>query len=174
MIGGRMIRIIAATTLALAVGLATASPAIAVPPERVVTEVYDADVTVEDEFLSEACGFRVTARIAGHYRETVFFNPDGSVKRVTAHPSFRSTLTSPTATITTADVGLDRFVENEDETVSIFGTGIHLKLKGGEKAIGLWRLVFNPATGELVSEEYHGRFDVNANGTTQAICDALS
>jgi hypothetical protein len=68
MIGGRMIRIIAATTLALAVGLATASPAIAVPPERVVAEVYDADVTVEDEFLSEACGFQVTARIAGHYR----------------------------------------------------------------------------------------------------------
>ena len=110
------------------------SPAIAVPPERAVAEVYsDTDVTVEDEFLSEACGFQVTARIAGHYRETVFFNPDGSVKRVTAHPSFRSTLTSPTATITTADVGLDRFVENEDGTISIFATGIHLKLKGGEK-----------------------------------------
>jgi hypothetical protein len=86
---------------------------------------------------------QVTSRIAGHYRETVFFNPDGSVKRITAHPSFRSTLTSPTTTITTADVGLDRFVENEDGTISIFGTGIHLKLKGGEKAIGLWRLVFD-------------------------------
>ena len=116
----------------------------------------------------------MTARIAGHYRETVFFNPDGSVKRVTAHPSFRSTLTSPTATITTADVGLDRFVENEDGTISIFGTGIHLKIKGGEKAIGLWRLVFDPETEQLVSEEYHGRFDVGADGTTQALCDALS
>jgi hypothetical protein len=39
MIGGRMIRIIAATTLALAVGLATASPAIAIPPERGIPEV---------------------------------------------------------------------------------------------------------------------------------------
>ena len=169
-----MIRIIAATTLAVAVGLATASPAMAVPPERVGSEVFDADVTVEDESLSEACGFRVTARIAGHYRETVFFNPDGSVKRVTAHPSFRSTLTSATATITTADVGLDRYVENPDGTISIFGTGIHLKLKGGQKAIGLWRLVVDPETGELVSEEYHGRFDVGAEGTIRALCEALS
>jgi hypothetical protein len=105
---------------------------------------------------------------------TEFYNRDGSLDRVTAHPSFRSTLTSPTGTITTADVGLDRFVENDDGTISIFGTGIHLKLKGGAKAIGLWRLVFDPATEELVSEEYHGRFDVDADGTAQAICEALS
>ena len=106
--------------------------------------------------------------------ETEFYNRDGSLDRVTAHPSFRSTLTGPTGTITTADVGLDRFVENEDGTISIFGTGIHLKIKGGEKAIGLWRLVFDPETNELVSEEYHGRFDVDAEGTVQAICAALS
>ena len=136
--------------------------------------MFDADVEIVDEFLTEECGFIVTARIAGHYRETVFYNKDGTVNRVTAHPSFRSTLTSPTATITTADVGLDRYVLNEDGTISIFGTGIHLKLKGGTKAIGLWRLVFDPATGELVSEEYHGRFDVTAEGTAQALCAALS
>jgi hypothetical protein len=86
------------------------------------------------------------------------------VKRSTAHPSFRSTLTSPTATITMADLGWTGSSRNKDGTISIFGTGIHLKLKGGEKAIGLWRLVFDPATGELVSEEYHGRFDVDADG----------
>jgi hypothetical protein len=49
-----------------------------------------------------------------------------------------------------------------------------LKLESGEKAIGLWRLVVDPATEELVSEEYHGRFDVDADGTAQALCDALS
>ena len=154
--------------------LVTAPPASAVPPERVVSEVFDADVAVVDEFLSAECGFTVTARMAGHFRLTEFYNRDGSLDRVTAHPSFRSTLTSPTATITTADVGLDRYVENEDGTISIFGTGIHLKIKGGQKAIGLWRLVFDPETEELVSEEYHGRFDVDANGTAQAICEALS
>lgn len=163
-------------TAALSVGalLTMAWPASAVPPERVVSEVYDADVAVVDEFLTAECGFTVTARMSGHFRVTEFYNRDGSLNRVTAHPSFRSTLTSLTGTIRTADVGLDRFVENEDGTVSIFGTGIHLKIKGGPKAIGLWRLVFDPEKEELISEEYHGRFDVGAEGTAQAICEALS
>jgi hypothetical protein len=169
-----MKRIVVAAALSVGAVLASPLSASAVPPERVVSEVFDADVTVVDEFLTAECGFTVTARVAGHYRETEFYNQDGSLDRVTAHPSFRSTLTSPTGTITTADVGLDRFVENEDGTISIFGTGIHLKLKGGEKAIGLWRLTFDPATEELISEEYHGRFDVDAAGTAQAICEALS
>ncbi|OUM42614.1 hypothetical protein [Arthrobacter sedimenti] len=168
-----MRRIAAATVLTLAAGLATAPHAVAVPPERIVSEVYDADVTVTDEFFTDACGFEVTAQLSGHYRETAFFNKDGSLDRVTAHPSFRSTLRSRTATITTTDVGLDRYVENADGTVSIFGTGVHLKLKDGSKAIGLWRLVFDPDTEELVSEEYHGRFDVTAEGTVEAICEAL-
>jgi hypothetical protein len=168
------IKTLIGTFVAAGALLAWASPALAVPPVRVVSDVFDADVTVVDEFLSAECGFLVTARVAGHFRLTEFYNQDGSLNRVTAHPSFRSTLTSPTATITTADVGLDRFVENEDGTISVFGTGIHLKLEGGEKAIGLWRLVLDPATGELVSEEYHGRFDVDAAGTAQALCEALS
>ncbi|HZA94372.1 MAG TPA: hypothetical protein VE420_17240 [Gemmatimonadales bacterium] len=169
-----MKRIVAAAALSVGAVLTVPLPASAVPPVRVISEVFDADVEVVDEFLTEACGFTVTASMAGHYRETRFYNQDGSLNRVTAHPSFRSTLTSPMGTITTADVGLDRFVENEDGTLSIFGTGIHLKLKGGEKAIGLWRLTVDPVTGELLSEEYHGRFDVNAEGTVQAICEALS
>jgi hypothetical protein len=169
-----MRRTAAATVLAFAAGLATAASAGAVPPERTVSEVYDADVTVTDEFLTTACGFKVTAQLSGHYRETAFFNKDGSLNRVTAHPSFRSTLTSSKATITTTDVGLDRFVENADGTISIFGTGVHLKLKDGPKAIGLWRLVVDPEAGELISEEYHGQFDVTAEGTVEAICDALS
>jgi hypothetical protein len=169
-----MNRIVGAAALSVGALLAIPLPASAVPPVRVVSEVFAADVEVVDEFLTDECGFTVTARVAGHYRETEFYNRDGSLDRVTAHPSFRSTLTSPTGTITTADVGLDRFVENEDGTISIFGTGIHLKIKGGQKAIGLWRLTFDPAANELVSEEYHGRFDVDADAIAQAICEALS
>jgi hypothetical protein len=30
------------------------------------------------------------------------------------------------------------------------------------------------STGELLSEEYNGRFDVGAADTTQALCDALT
>jgi len=167
------IRTLVGSLLGVGALLMVGSPALAVPPERVESEVFDADVVVVDEFLSEECGFPVTARMAGHFRVTEFYNQDGSLDRVTAHPSFRSTLTSPTTTIKTADVGLDRYVENEDGTISIFGTGIHLKIEGGEKAIGLWRLVFDPETEELVLEEYHGRFDVDAVGTEQAICEAL-
>jgi hypothetical protein len=57
MIGGTMIRIVAATAVALAAVLAAPLPASAVPPKRVVSEVYDADVTVLDEFLTADCGF---------------------------------------------------------------------------------------------------------------------
>jgi hypothetical protein len=167
-------RIAAASILAMSTALAFSLPASAAPPERTEKQVFDPDVSVVDGFLTEVCGFTVTARIAGHYSETVFFDKDGSVTRVTAHPSFRSTLSSPTATITTADVGLDRFVENGDGTLSIFGTGIHLKIKGDTKAIGLWRLEIDLRTGELISQEYHGGFDVSAEGTAEAICEALS
>lgn len=167
-------RIAAASILAISTALAFSLPASAAPPERMEKHVFDADVEVVDEFLTEACGFTVTARVSGHYFETVFFDRDGAVTRVTAHPSFRSTLTSPTATLTTADVGLDRFVENEDGTLSIFGTGIHLKIAGDTNAIGLWRLEIDLRTGELISEEYHGRFDVGVEGTVDAICEALS
>jgi hypothetical protein len=166
----RRLRVLVVTTLAT---MCLALPAAAVPPEKLFREVFDADVTIVDEFLTEHCGFTVTARLKGHYFETVFFDKDGNVTRFTAHPSFRSTLSSPYASVTTADVGLDRFTDNPDGTISVFGTGIHLKINGGTKAIGLWRLVFDPDAGELVSEEYHGRFDVGAFGTADALCEAL-
>jgi hypothetical protein len=63
--------------------------------------------------------------------------PAGGAGGVASAPKPLAAVVLPTvATITTADVGLDRFVENEDGTLSIFGTGIHLKLKGDVKAIG--------------------------------------
>lgn len=169
-----MIRNAAATTaLVLAGVLASAPMASAAPPVRSDRVVFNVDETFDDPFLTEVCGFPVTARLSGHYWETTFYNQDGSVNRVTAHPSFRSTLTSPTTSITTSDVGLDRYVENADGTWTIFGTGIHLKIGGGTKAIGLWRLVTDQ-NGELISEEYHGRFDATAPEIVDALCDALS
>jgi hypothetical protein len=168
-----MIRSAAAVAVTLAAILTGLSPARAAPPERVYSEVFNVDETVPDEFLTDLCGFPVSANIKGHYFERVFFNEDGSVNRFTAHPSFRSTLTSPYGSVSTADVGLDRFTENPDGTINVFGTGIHVKIQGGTKAIGLWRLVFDPSIGELVSEEYHGQFDVTADGTAQALCEAL-
>ena len=167
-------RIATAGIIVFSTMLALTQPAMGAAPERVESIVFDPDIEVVDPFLSEVCGFTVTSRIAGHLRVTEFWNQDGSFNRATGHPSFRSTLTSPTATITTADVGLDRFVENGDGTLSIFGTGIHLKLKGDLKAIGLWRLVIDLESGEPISQEYHGSFDVTAMETATALCEALS
>ena len=161
----------AAAVLAGATSLA--APATADPPERVFVEVYDADTIVVDEFLSETCGYEVTASISGHYFETVYVDRNGDFRLFTAHPSFRSTLTSPYATVRTADVGIDKYTFNDDGTLNIFGTGIHLKIKGEVMAIGLWRLVYDPAVDALVSEEYHGYFDVTNEGIPDALCDAL-
>ena len=55
----------------------------------------------------------------------------------------------------------------------LFGTGIHLRVKGQVYAIGLWRLTIDPETGELIDQEYHGRFDVLQPEIIEAICSLL-
>jgi hypothetical protein len=55
----------------------------------------------------------------------------------------------------------------------IFGTGIHLRVKGQVYAIGLWRLTIDLQTGELIDQEYHGRFDVLAPEIGETICSLL-
>jgi hypothetical protein len=155
----------------LALGIA---PAAAIPPDRVVDETYDPSVTEIDPFLTEECGFPVTSSSKGHFRVTVFLDKNGNFRREVAHPSFTNTLRSPYATLSTSDRGMDRITENPDGTLTIFGTGIHLKVKGGAHAIGLWVLVVNPLAGELLSEEYHGRFDVVAPEIVDYICARLA
>ncbi len=168
-----MFQFVTGGVIGLAVALSSTSVASAVPPVRVVSEVYTPDVTIQDEFLSDECGFPVTATLKGHYFETNYYDKNGNLRFATAHPSYRSTLTSPYAKVTTADVGLDKFTDNPDGTITWHGTGIHLRLKGDTIAIGLWQLVFDPATGEFLSQEYHGNFDVKFSGMVGAVCDAL-
>ncbi len=148
-------------------------PAAAVPPDRVEDVTFDPSVREPDTFLTEACGFPVTSAAKGHFRATVFFDRDGNVRRVVSHPSFSNTLSSPFGTVTTADRGMDRFTLNPDGTLTIFGTGIHLKVKGGAHAIGRWVLVIDPRTGSLISAEYHGRFDVLEPEIVDYLCTRL-
>jgi hypothetical protein len=169
-----MIRRGVAALIGAGVVLSPTTTASADPPVRVVSEVYTPDVTVTDDFLTEECGFPVIATLKGHYVETEFYDKDGTLRAVTGHPSYRSTLSSPFATVSTADVGLDKFTFNDDGTITWHGTGIHLRLKGATIAIGLWTLVFDPETGEFVSEQYHGNFDVTITGQAAAVCDALA
>ena len=168
-----MIRTVTAALIGTAAALSAAPLASADPPVRVVREVYTPDVTVPDDFLTDQCGFPVTASLKGHYFETEFYDKDGNLRFVTGHPELPLHAHQPLREVTTSDVGLDKFTDNPDGTITWHGTGIHLKLKGSTTAIGLWTLVFDPATGELVSEEYHGNFDVEFSGLGAALCDAL-
>lgn len=150
------------------------SPAQAVKPIIVEEETIRFDGTpVVDPDLSEACGFPVTVSTRGHIRVTEFRDKSGDTRLVTNHPSLSDTLTSPYTSIQTSDGGLDKFTENPDGTLLIFGTGIHLRVKGQVYAIGLWRLTIDLQTGELIDQEYHGRFDVLAPEIGETICSLL-
>jgi hypothetical protein len=158
---------------ALLVILASVAPASADRPEIVENVRFDPSITELDPFLSEACGFPVTFSAKGRFRGTVYSDTDGSFRRFVAHPSFRQTLSSEWASITTDDRGVDKISENPDGTISVFGTGIHLRVKGEVQAISLWRLIFDPATDELLDASYHGNFDLEEPEITAYLCARL-
>lgn len=162
----------------LAVGIVLAvmlgaAPASAIKPEIVEDIRFDPDVTEIDPFLSEACGFDVSFSAKGRFRGTVYFNADGSFRRFVGHPSFRQTLSSEWGSITTDDRGVDKVTENPDGTLSVFGTGIHFRVKGDAYAIGLWRLVIDLDSGELLDASYHGNFGLEEPDIVPYICDSL-
>lgn len=165
-----------ASVLAVGIILAVmlgAAPASAIKPEIVEDVRFDPDITEIDQFLTEACGFDVNFSAKGRFRGTVYFNADGSFRRFVGHPSFRQTLSSEWGSITTDDRGVDKVTENPDGTLSVFGTGIHLRVKGDAYAIGLWRLVIDPDSGELLDASYHGNFGLEEPDIVPYICDRL-
>jgi hypothetical protein len=162
--------VVASVLLAVLLGSA---PAIAAKPAIVEEVRFDPTITEVDPFLSDVCGFTVTFSAKGHFRGTIYFNPDGSFRRFVGHPSFRQTLSSPFGSITSDDRGVDKVTENPDGTLSIFGTGIHLRVKGEAYAIGLWRLVIDPVTGELLDASYHGNFGLEQPEILPFICERL-
>jgi hypothetical protein len=166
----RGLLLVASVLLAVLLGSA---PAIAAKPEIVEDVRFDPTVTEVDPFLSEACGFTVTVSATGHFRMTVYRNADGSTRREVGHPSYRSTFSSEWGAITTDDRGVDKFTENPDGTLSIFGTGIHFRVKGEAYAIGLWQLLIDPDTGELLDASYHGNFGLEAPDIGSFICARL-
>lgn len=168
---GARLPIVALLLAALGVGLFTA-PAHAGKP-LVIEDVRFDGTPVVDEFFSEECGFPVEISTKGHFRGTVFFDRDGEFRLFTGHPSFQDTFSSPYATIEASDRGLDKYSITSDGNLLVFGTGIHLRVKGTVYAIGLWRLTFDLETDELVAQEYHGRFDVQQQEIVEAICSLL-
>jgi hypothetical protein len=163
-----------AVSAVIATLLIGSSGAGAAKPEQVEDIRWDGTVTEPDEFLSAECGFAVTATSRGHLRGTVYLNQDGSIKRFVSHPSFSTVLSSASATIETADRGVDKITANADGTLTVHGTGIHFRVKGEAYAIGLWRITFDPETDEMISAEYHGNFGLERPDLVPFNCDRLA
>jgi hypothetical protein len=165
-------RLLAALLVGAVVLVLSSGAAHGAKPEKFPVEVFDPADVVVDEFLSEACGTAVSFSAKGHFFGQAFFLKDGGI-RLAFHPSFRQTLTSAYGTLETSDVGVDKISFNEDGTVTVFGTDIHLKVKGEAYAIGLWRLTLDGTTFDLIDQEYHGKFDLLAPEIDAYICSVL-
>jgi len=156
-----------------AVVLGLGGPAAAVPPE-----IHHFKWVNETEVIpaGELCEFSVVVSSTGKFREAVYFNEDGSLRRIMRNPSLVTTFFNPRSgrTLTSPDRGLDKTTFNADGTVTVFGTGIHLRVKGQFYAIGLWVLTFDEATGELLSGEYHGNFDGGIDEVGAFVCAQLA
>jgi hypothetical protein len=153
--------------------LGLAGPATAVPPE-----IHHFKWVNETETIpaGELCEFPVVVSSTGNFREAVYFNQDGSVRREVSNPSLVTTFSNPLAgtSFSSPDRGMDRVTFNPDGTMTVFGTGIHLRVKGEIQQIGLWILTFDEATGELLSAEYHGNFDGGIEEGAAYICAKLA
>jgi hypothetical protein len=167
-----MKKLVTAALLGMLV-LGLAGPAAAVPPE-----IHHFKWVNETETIpaGELCEFPVVVSSTGTFREAVYFNQDGSERRLVSNPSLVTTYSNPLAgtSFSSPDRGMDRVTFNPDGTVTVFGTGIHLRVKGEIQQIGLWILTFDEATGELLSAEYHGNFDGGIEEGAAYICAKLA
>lgn len=171
----RLTAVAVLTSLALG---AVATSATAAPPEpprgNAPQRILFDGQPEQDEFLSQVCGTPVTVTARGHILVRETLDANGMPTRIVQHPSFRQTISSAHGQVSTMDVGVDKLEFHPDGTLTIFGTGIHLKVKGGPKAIGLWRFVIDLETGEELSAEYHGRFDLLAPDLLPYLCSELA
>jgi hypothetical protein len=169
----RLVSLFLTATFALVI--LAAAPAEAMKPVVVDSVVFDPSVSVKDRYLTRQCGTAVWVTTRGHYTEKIYFDRLGAITRIVGHPSLRQTIFSELGGFSTPDVGVDKTSFNDEEgTVTVFGTGIHLKVKGGATDVGLWRLVFDARSGNLLSSDYHGNFDVLAPDILAYVCDQVT
>jgi hypothetical protein len=167
-----MKRLLTAALLGMLV-LGLAGPAAAVPPEIHHFKWVNETETIPAGAL---CEFPVVVSSTGNFRVAVYFNQDGTVRREVSNPSLVTTYSNPLSgtSFSSPDRGMDRVTFNPDGTVTVFGTGIHLRVKGEIQQIGLWILTFDEATNELLSAEYHGNFDGGVEEGGAYICSKLA
>jgi hypothetical protein len=120
------------------------------------------------------CSFPVTVSASGHLRLATYFDREGNVTREVSNPSQVLTVSANGKSLVTPDRGLDRVTTNADGTITIFGTGIHFRVKGVYRDIGLWIVTLDPESGDILSVEQHGSFSGGFVGQDTFICSALS
>jgi hypothetical protein len=158
----------------VAVAFAVASHSAAGRPQPMIQQ-FRFENEIEVIPAGALCDFPVTVASSGHFRVAVHFNKDGSVRRIMQNPSLVTTFSANGKSFTSPDRGLDKMTLDEDAgTVTVHGTGIHLRVKGEFVAIGLWVLTFDMVTGELLSAEYHGNFDGGIEEGAAFICSKLA
>ena len=151
----------------LAAAVAFAAPAAADTPEISVFKVDDTFTVPAGDF----CSFPITVHSTGKMRIAVYFNRDGTVRRISQNPSLVDTATANGVTLTSADRGLDKFTFNPDGTVFLLSTGVHFKVNGVYYELGLRKILFSgdpdDPSSTVLSFEQHGRFGDDAPA---AIC----
>ena len=134
-----------------AVAALSAGEALAAKPDSVVVlRVNETTPLPAGDF----CDFPVTIRETGHLRIK-----EESSGRLFINTSLTTTITGPGGSITSKDRGLDRFTPRPDGTVVYLATGIHFQVRtaGGtklEQGIGARKIVFDIATGDVISLDY--------------------
>jgi hypothetical protein len=126
-----------ATLAALGLGCGVA---LAEPPT--VNERMAVDDTIVVP-AGELCAFPVTVHQVGTARIKV------QGDRLFSNPNITDTVSGPGGSVTSKDVGLDRFSDNGDGTFTIHSTGIHFQADG-VRQIGLQVITILASTGELV------------------------
>jgi hypothetical protein len=150
--------IAAAACAVAALSAATAFAARPVEPVQVVR--VNETVTIP---AGQLCSFPVIARTTGHVRVKV------EAERVFENPSLTTVFTGPGGSVTTKDRGLDRATFRPDGTVLLLSTGIHFqaRLADGtkvEQGIGARVIVFDAATGDLISVTFKNPNDSFGSG----------
>lgn len=116
-----MTRFLRGGVAALCLTMLAVSPAAAVRPTQEFVPVNEAGI--QDEFLSDFCGFDVWFDATGHIVFRTFVDADGNAIREVHNFAVETTYYSENGSVVVHDVGPDRVWINEDGSVTVFVTG---------------------------------------------------
>jgi hypothetical protein len=169
---------LAALGAAALLTIAFALPAAAGKPQMEKVPVND--VGIEDEFLTEHCGFPIFFDASGHFILRLFTNPDGSPKRELNNFAIGIRYYSANGSVRTRDVGVDRVTYLPDGSLInvVIGTVQSINVPGqgrvyadtGQKT---FHVTFDPVTGEASAELLSSSGQHSETPLEDVLCDVL-